>query len=77
MFHNSLKGATAERLKLVKHFSLWIQTQKFKPHSRLVSKVSLINPDVNGYLVLQPRKPEAGGQSTRYIAACGLLSKES
>lgn len=77
MFHNSLKGAVAERLKLVKHFSLWIQKQKFKPHSRLMSNVSLINPDVNGYLVLWTRKPEAGGQSSRYIAACVLLSTES
>lgn len=77
MFHNSLKGAVAERLKLVKHFSLWIQKQKFKPHSRLVSKLSLINPDVNDYLVLQTRKPEAGGQSARYIAACTLLLTES
>lgn len=77
MFHNSLKGAIAERLKLVKHFSLWIQKEKFKPHSRLVSKFSLINPDVNGYLVLQTRKPEAGGQGARYIAAYILLSTES
>lgn len=52
MFHNSLKGAVAERLKLVKHFSLWIQKQKLQPQSRLVVKVLLINPDVNGYLVL-------------------------
>lgn len=52
MFHNSLKGAVVERLKLVKHFSLWIQKQELKPHSRLVSKVLLINPEINIYLVL-------------------------